>query len=789
MMTNYSCLDSANDNGDINGGGELCGAQVVAVDTSLPDILDTKSVLKNKKVPNHLVDSHIYSNQCDNELFNCRPKSIHFKGCNVGGSYIQKFRIINISSRCQRLHLIPPASSIFKIFYKKKNSLVPGMYLEVKVVFTPQENINYHEKIYLHSMSSLNLTIPIYAYLELDISSFPKQIQFNSTQVGHCAIKKIPLRNDSPVEFSYQISLVQKVHNDFDIFPLNGLIPANSAVDIFVKFSPTQFCTSCVDIQITTSQFNFEPFHCAITGISEPGMASKLIWNQTDQSPFSNKSKKLHISSNILEQRTVKLQSKVVMDDVNVDSSKSTKQIKKTCFEHALSQNISDEQRNQIRWGVKLGEMTITQIEHKLILKQREKDKREYDMLLGNVVDNNVFIRDKSLLVNCRIYRHAEEHLVSQPSFDIFLNNHWSKRHIILRRFIQVARRVLWILRAKKGLKGLSILLDHWRNGSFKSAKYFNDKSDSEQYLSDKVCFDMLGSNILAFSIPSNSSFDDDAQVDVLNVKETSLLLKQKTCFYNLNIPLQYNLLHFDEHPLSSATKYCTNSLSRKLRKFDNVVEAVVLENLKQSSLVKSKTSISVPKDFFKPPQYHSLHIFNPLIGIQSHFEVLSHTEIDDDYSLSPITLGVPRLEKDGVIPGTMSWKKFPSHALSSMNMHNLYNIYVPRWTDCFDNSSYSPQPLLLTSLPDDDESGLANVSDDLSESTILTMDMICAEFNITEQTDDTSMDKIDSKTAHRDQAQKELSRYISKQLNNLGKKIESHTVHKGTIDLLDISF
>ena len=68
--------------------------------------------------------------------------------------------------------------------YNKVDSLVPGMYLDVLVEFLPQENVYQYDCIRIHCKgSSNNLTVPIHAYLTMDLSTFPPNIHFKPTQV------------------------------------------------------------------------------------------------------------------------------------------------------------------------------------------------------------------------------------------------------------------------------------------------------------------------------------------------------------------------------------------------------------------------------------------------------------------------------------------------------------------------------------------------------------------------------------------------------------------------------
>lgn len=64
-----------------------------------------------------------------------------------------------------------------------------------------------------------------------------------------------------------------KHHLLFFPFSLPGVIPANGEVRINVTFTPFQYETSQVTIQLVIAQFNTKPYLCTITGSSAPHLA------------------------------------------------------------------------------------------------------------------------------------------------------------------------------------------------------------------------------------------------------------------------------------------------------------------------------------------------------------------------------------------------------------------------------------------------------------------------------------------------------------------------------------
>ena len=123
-----------------------------------------------------------------NDFITVEPECVFFKGFETMKLNIRKFRVMNNSTKMQRIHILPPMSPYFRINYKKKGGLAPGISEEVAIHFYPHEYRNYYDKIRIHTEDE-NLVVPIHAFPVLDRENlrnvFPKLIDFGILDIGN----------------------------------------------------------------------------------------------------------------------------------------------------------------------------------------------------------------------------------------------------------------------------------------------------------------------------------------------------------------------------------------------------------------------------------------------------------------------------------------------------------------------------------------------------------------------------------------------------------------------------
>uniref|UniRef100_A0A672YAB3 Cilia and flagella associated protein 221 n=1 Tax=Sphaeramia orbicularis TaxID=375764 RepID=A0A672YAB3_9TELE len=225
-------------------------------------------------VPNHLLESKVYAKLKSNSLIQAEPAEVHFSGFELDKDYLKMLKLINISSEVMNIHIIPTQTKHFQTSYTKKYRLIPGLAYTVKVQFCPDEWRYFYDCIRVHCKGEENLLIPVHAYPVIDDLHIPPHIDLPAIPLGQS--HAIPLRCSCPIDFEFQVFVIQP-SEAFSIHPLIGVIPACGEVNIMVTFTPVQYETSQVTIQIVVSQFNTKPFLCTITGSSAPYLGIRYV--------------------------------------------------------------------------------------------------------------------------------------------------------------------------------------------------------------------------------------------------------------------------------------------------------------------------------------------------------------------------------------------------------------------------------------------------------------------------------------------------------------------------------
>mmetsp|Transcript_48024 Transcript_48024/g.88421 ORF Transcript_48024/g.88421 Transcript_48024/m.88421 type:complete len:895 (+) Transcript_48024:134-2818(+) len=229
-----------------------------------------------------------------NDVIESKPHTLHFAGFQINKEHSQVLKIVNISPKTLRLAIIPPTTPWFKTNIDKKGLVAPGMSEEIIVTFTPDEWRYYHDalKIFCGNISE-NLVVPIHAYPSAMGIDLPKMVDFGCVPLGTTRTKSIPLTCKIPIQFEFEVSIIED-HPDFEITPLQGVVPANGTTNLALTFLPTKHRTCRAELQVSVSQFDFEPVNIVVVGNAVPELTKETILQSKQSELEAQEAKKKH---------------------------------------------------------------------------------------------------------------------------------------------------------------------------------------------------------------------------------------------------------------------------------------------------------------------------------------------------------------------------------------------------------------------------------------------------------------------------------------------------------------
>ncbi|XP_068002023.1 deleted in lung and esophageal cancer protein 1 [Melanerpes formicivorus] len=161
-------------------------------------------------------------------VFLANPPTVLFPDYEVGLAYEMTIELLNVTSTCRQVRVIPPSTSAFSIrpgkFPGKERMIAPGMKCQYTVQFLPENVGDYDDHISVETPASKPLLIPIQARRPPPVLTLPDIIDCGSCLVGGIKSTKLSCRNEGirPGMFS--------------IMPKNACAPPNSRPAATVDF-------------------------------------------------------------------------------------------------------------------------------------------------------------------------------------------------------------------------------------------------------------------------------------------------------------------------------------------------------------------------------------------------------------------------------------------------------------------------------------------------------------------------------------------------------------------------
>jgi len=117
------------------------------------------------------------------------------------------------------------------------------------------------------------MVVPIHSYPVVNTADFPTAVDFGTCSITEKMTKVVPLKCHAPIQFEFELKIA-KPHAFFEVYPTQGVVPANSQVDITFNFHPLKLHSASMEVEVNISQFGFEPFTCILTGAGVPEITS-----------------------------------------------------------------------------------------------------------------------------------------------------------------------------------------------------------------------------------------------------------------------------------------------------------------------------------------------------------------------------------------------------------------------------------------------------------------------------------------------------------------------------------
>ncbi|XP_063285223.1 cilia- and flagella-associated protein 221 isoform X3 [Pelobates fuscus] len=739
-------------------------------------------------VPNHLLESKVYTRLGRNEIVQASPAVLHFGGYETGKQHHQTLKLINISQEVTNFHIIPPQTKHFAITYNK-TQLVPGLAFTVNVFFSPDEWRYYYDSVRVHCKDNETLLVPLHGYPAMNDVHFPSTINFSSVPLGQSKKHVIPLRCSCPIDFEFRIVWTQFTEA-FSVSPKSGMIPANGQVDVTVTYSPRDYGTAQMQMELLVSEFNAKPHKCTFTGICNPHLSKTkedsepvsslgrmaaagkglpvlsrkkrqlqtLQQNASTVIEYQNLRFPIHLSNPysvaiVLNQQPGRLRARDLRDALTNDKG-SRRQAKEALFEQRVQHNVSEEEANQLKWQVCLGREPISAKMRQTINKERHSAETEYKIKSGISAPETECKREMLMIGSQRILRPVDQCYSVQPQFDLHVNNLWADRHRALKRFQQAARKVLLRCRI---IRKLFLLKKFIVNVKEKEDEISEDGVQNGDAL-------LLSNNQVSHCEFPYYPAEHEPPTGLQSAapKPVDVQLKQRLPYYNLTVPQHYRMMGYQPiRACETSSSYKSPALARPLRTGaeDELIPAK--ESLPAEPLLSGLTehesrqegetprnlfrSLVPPEQMLNPSDYPRMHVFNPAPGLLALKRPLSYSEIDMDYHFCPLPkypvmqlhVGISApintqrrfLSREEILRGTMVWRRFPSIALSAASPS--IRAGTPRWCDPF-NADLLPLdiPSTLCDLPEEDkENILMKELEEKDMKASLTPNMLKAEF------------------------------------------------------------
>lgn len=179
-----------------------------------------------------------------------------FDGISAGVRHVMIIAVRNVSHRGQRVRILPPRSTAFKLLVQNDVDLAPGLEMQAELAYFSEEPGDVEDQLTVlvgrAAGKAEELVIPVRALLPGARLSFDSPLDFGTVVHGDCVSRQLMLRNTG--QFSGRASFGPLAANSkFTIFPAEAEVAPGGEISFKVELNSSEMGAAHLKVPVTIS--------------------------------------------------------------------------------------------------------------------------------------------------------------------------------------------------------------------------------------------------------------------------------------------------------------------------------------------------------------------------------------------------------------------------------------------------------------------------------------------------------------------------------------------------------